>query len=261
MSGRDSGFVMLSKRIRAMGGAHWLVLFGLILTGWMALWMMSVPAETRELSRIYGVDFWVELCLATPDISGFPKLFLMWSLMSAAMMLPTALPSFATYDDLSTQAETSFGKLVLGYLAVWIGFSALAAAAQIAFMRAGLLDGVGSSRSALFSAALLLLAGGYQFSALKDACLTQCRMPLTFFMQHWDEGPLRMGIRLGAVCLGCCWALMLLGFVGGVMSLGFMALATVIMVFEKLPDLGRYVSKPLGVILIMSALWVAVIGI
>ena len=80
-------------------------------------------------------------------------------------------------------------------------------------------------------------------------------------MQHWDEGPLRMGIRLGAVCLGCCWALMLLGFVGGVMSLGFMALATVIMVFEKLPDLGRYVSKPLGVILIMSALWVAVIGI
>lgn len=246
----DSEGNVFAQRIRSMGAPHWLTLFGLILVGWVSLWLMSVPAETREFSRIYGADFWVELCLATPDLSGFPKLFLMWALMSAAMMLPTALPSFATYEDLGSSADIRFGVLVSGYLTIWLGFAAGAAAAQIGFMRLGLLDGLGTSRSAIFSATLLFLAGGYQFSALKDACLSQCRMPLTFFMQHWEQGPFRMGLRLGAVCLGCCWALMLLGFVGGVMSLGFMALATVIMIFEKLPDIGRYISKPLGYILI-----------
>lgn len=251
---------MLAKRIRGMGAPHWLGLFGLILAGWVALWLMSVPAETRALGRVYGAEFWLELCLATPDISGFPKLFLMWALMSAAMMLPTALPALATYEDLGASAETRFGALVGGYLLIWLGFAAVAAGAQIGFMRLGLLDGLGTSRSALFSAALLVLAGGYQFSALKDACLSQCRMPLTFFMQYWSEGAFRMGLRLGAVCLGCCWALMLLGFVGGVMSLGFMALATVIMVVEKLPDLGKYISKPLGFGLIAAGAWVAATG-
>ena len=77
---------------------------------------------------------------------------------------------------------------------------------------------------------------------------------LTFFMQHWDEGPFRNGLRLGLDCVGCCWALMLLGFVGGTMNLGFMALATVMMTLEKLPDIGRYVTKPLGVALVLSGL-------
>ncbi len=251
---------MVAGRIRSMGAAHWLTLFGVILLGWVALWFMSVPVETRELSQIYGADFWVSLCLATPDITGYPKLLLMWSLMSAAMMLPTALPSFATYDDLGASAETNFSALVLGYLAIWLGFAAVAAALQIGFMRFGLLDGLGTSRSAVFSAILLLIAGGYQFSRLKDACLSKCRMPLTFFMQHWEDGAFAMGLRLGAVCLGCCWALMLLGFVGGVMSLGFMGLATIIMIFEKLPELGRYISAPLGVVLIASAPVVLLFG-
>lgn len=252
---------MLAGRIRSMGAAHWLILYGVILAGWAVLWMMSVSVETRELSRIYGADFWLSLCLATPDISGFPKLFLMWSLMSAAMMLPTALPSFAAYDDLGASTETNFASLIAGYLIIWLGFSAVAAALQIGFMRAGLLDGLGTSRSAVFSAILLLLAGAYQFSPVKEACLSKCRMPLTFFMQHWDEGPFRNGLHLGAVCVGCCWALMLLGFVGGVMSLGFMGLATLIMIFEKLPDLGRYVSAPLGVILLASAPVVLLAGL
>jgi len=105
---------------------------------------------------------------------------------------------------------------------------------------------LGTSQSAVFSAVLLAIAGGYQFSPIKEACLAKCRMPLTFFMEHWEEGPFKMGVRLGAVCLGCCWALMLLGFVGGVMSLGFMGLATIIMIIEKMPDYGKYISAPLG---------------
>ena len=118
--------------------------------------------------------------------------------------------------------------------------------------RAELVSAFGDSRSNALSGALLMGAGAYQFSAIKEACLSKCRMPMTFFMQHWDEGPLRNGLRLGAVCLGCCWALMLLAFVGGVMNVVFMGLATIIMVFEKLPDLGRYITRPLGGILIAA---------
>jgi predicted metal-binding membrane protein len=84
-------------------------------------------------------------------------------------------------------------------------------------------------------------------------------MPVTFFMAHWDEGALRNGLRLGAVCLGCCWALMLLGFVGGVMSLGFMGLATVVMTLEKL-HAGAWITRPLGGVLIGTGLVVALLG-
>ena len=97
-----------------------------------------------------------------------------------------------------------------------------------------------------------MLAGAYQFSALKAACLTLCRAPLAFFMTHWAEGPWRNGLRLGAVCLGCCWALMLLAFVGGVMNLAFMAVAMVLMALEKLPAIGRHVTRPLGGALMVS---------
>ena len=237
---------MLAARIRAMGAAHWLVLFGLILAGWIALWLMAVPAETRALSKIYGAEFWISLCLSTPSITGYFNLFLMWALMAAAMMLPTALPALATYDDLSQSTDTNFALLTTGYLVIWLGFAAVAAGLQIGLFQLGLLDGLGTSQSAVFSAVLLAIAGGYQFSPIKEACLAKCRMPLTFFMEHGEEGPLKMGVRLGAVCLGCCWALMLLGFVGGIMSLGFMGLATIIMIIEKMPDYGKYISAPLG---------------
>ena len=247
---------MWSDKIRAMSGAHWLTLFGLILLSWTALYAMSVPAELRGLEKIYGGDFWVELCAITPDAAGYLRMVLMWSLMSAAMMAPTILPALATYDDLSHVSEgASFGALVSGYLVVWLGFSVIASGLQMALVQAGLIGAFGSSLSAGLSGALLIMAGLYQFSSMKEACLSKCRQPMTFFMQHFEEGPWRNGLRLGLVCLGCCWALMLLAFVGGVMSVGFMGLATVIMVVEKLPDLGRYITKPLGGLLLMAGAW------
>ncbi|WP_071674986.1 DUF2182 domain-containing protein [Nioella nitratireducens] len=245
-----------------MRGPHWLALFGLILLAWAILYMMSVPADLRAAGQLYGPDFWSDFCTLTPDGAGFSKMAVMWALMSAAMMAPTALPAFATYEDLSrTGAETRFGALVAGYLSVWLGFSLVAAAAQVVLFRAGLLDPFGTSLSAVLSAGLLALAGAYQFSRLKEACLSKCRAPLTFFMQHWDEGPMRNGVRLGLVCLGCCWALMLLGFVGGVMNIAFMGLATLLMVIEKLPDVGRWLTRPLGVALLAGAAWVAFTGL
>ncbi len=237
-----------------MGAPHWLALFGLILAAWVILYMMSVPADLREAGALYGAEFWKDLCTLTPDGAGLARMVLMWALMSAAMMAPTVLPALATYEDLSqTGTATSMGRLLAGYLSVWLGFSVLAAGAQMVLFQAGLLTPLGQSAAAPLSAALLTIAGLYQFSSAKEACLSKCRRPLMFFMSHWDEGPLRNGVRLGLVCLGCCWALMLLAFVGGVMNLAFMGLATLIMVLEKLPEIGRYITRPLGVVLILAA--------
>jgi predicted metal-binding membrane protein len=249
---------MIAARVRRMGGGHWLALFALILAAWGALYAMALPGDLRSGAAIYGADFLQSLCIVTPDAAGFGRIVLMWALMSAAMMAPTALPAFATYDDLGHGAETRFGALVAGYLAVWLGFSLIAAGAQMALFQAGLLSAFGDSRSGVLSAVLLAMAGLYQFSPLKAACLSRCRRPLVFFMAHWDEGPARNGVRLGLVCLGCCWALMALAFVGGVMNLAFMGLATVIMVLEKLPDPGRRLTRPLGVALLAGAGWVLV---
>ena len=251
--------MQLSTRIRAMRGPHWLVVFGLVLAGWAMLYAMALPSDIRAAGRFYGAEFWGALCTVTPDAAGLAKLWLMWAAMAAAMMLPTFLPALATYEDLAASGAVSArGVLALmaGYLGVWLGFSALAAGAQMALTGAGLVTPLGQSGARWFSAALLAGAGAYQFTALKEACLSQCRQPLTFFMQYWRPGPAhaaRMGLRLGAVCLGCCWALMALAFVGGTMNLAWMGLATVLMIFEKLPDLGRLLTRPLGVALIIAA--------
>lgn len=246
---------MVSQLVRTMSAPRWLALFGLILGAWVLLYLMAVPVELRDAGAIYGREFWADLCTLTPDSAGLARMILMWALMSAAMMAPTVLPALSTYDDIGRAASgTSMGKLVGGYLTVWLGFSVAAAGAQMLLFRAGAMDPLGQQLAAPVSALLLGLAGLYQFSPVKDSCLSKCRHPLTFFMSHWDEGPWRNGLRLGAVCLGCCWALMLLGFVGGVMNLAFMGLATLIMVLEKLPDIGRFVTRPLGVILCLAAL-------
>ncbi|MCV2892209.1 DUF2182 domain-containing protein [Lentibacter sp. XHP0401] len=238
---------MILSRIKTMTGLHWLALFAMIALAWAALFAMAVPAEMRAFSSLYGAEFWQALCTVTPDTAGFARLFLMWALMSAAMMAPTALPAFGTYDDLvRSTGRGHFTLLVTGYLLVWLGFAVLAAAVQMALTLVGAVDLLGQSQSPVLTAGLLIGAGLYQFSALKDACLSKCRRPISFFMQHWEEGPWRNGVRLGLVCLGCCWALMLLGFVGGVMNLAFMGLATLMMILEKLPEIGQRLTWPLG---------------
>ena len=239
--------VSIAPRIRKMTAPHWLGLYGLILLAWVLLFAMQLPSDLVAAANIYGAEFWEALCRIEPGLAGAPNIFVMWALMSAAMMAPTALPAFSTWDDLvQTRHAPGFGWLVGGYLVVWLGFALIATVAQLLLAGAGLLTPLGESANAWLSAALLLGAGVYQFSTLKDACLSKCRRPLTFFMQHWDEGPWRMGLLLGAVCLGCCWALMALAFVGGTMNLLWMGGAMVLMMLEKLPQIGARLTAPLG---------------
>ncbi|MDN3721117.1 DUF2182 domain-containing protein [Roseibium salinum] len=181
----------------------------------------------------------LQLCTGLAAETGYASAMLMWSLMALAMMAPTAFPAFRTYSDLTrTNAASalSLAVLVAGYMTVWLGFSALAALLQIRLSALELLWPLGRSASPALSGALLVLAGLYQFSSLKAACLSACQSPMAFFIGHWrpgTAGALRLGLRLGAVCLGCCWALMLLAFVGGTMNLTFMGLAMVLMTLEK----------------------------
>ncbi len=230
---------MIATRIRAMTVNHWTWFFGGVLALWALLFAMAIsPGQ--------GTGFWDAICRVGAGDAGLLGAVIMWTLMSGAMMAPTALPAFAAYDDLPGTDSRGFLHLLAGYLTVWAGFAVVVAGVQVTLGDLGLINGEGQSQSRWMTAGVFAAAGLYQFSALKEACLTRCRAPLAFFMSHWTEGPFRNGLRLGADCLGCCWALMLLAFVGGTMSLLFMGLAMVLMTLEKLPVWGREITKPLG---------------
>ncbi|MFC2969049.1 DUF2182 domain-containing protein [Acidimangrovimonas pyrenivorans] len=237
--------------------ALWGGFFALVLAAWAILWLMAQQQAGGPGAVAPG--FWTALCGGGAASAAPLAVTLMWAVMAAAMMAPTAAPSLRTYLDLGhagAGGAAGFVALLAGYLAVWAVASLGFGSAQLALARAGLLTPAGQSTSLGLSAALCAVAGAYQFSRLKEACLSQCRAPLTFFLQHWRPGPsgaLEMGLRLGAVCLGCCWALMGLAFVGGMANLWWMGLATLLMVFEKLPDLGRPLTRPLGVVLLAAA--------
>lgn len=240
----------------------WPGFYGLVLLAWAALWAMG--QELRGFAA-YGPEFWLALCRAGAADLAFAPLVAMWAVMAAAMMAPTFVPALATFLGLPARpgALAEAWALVAGYLALWAGASVLFAGAQWGLARQGWLAPDGRSLSGLFTAVLFLLAGGYQFTALKMGCLTRCRLPLTYFMEHWRPGlrpAFAIGLRLGADCLGCCWALMALAFVGGMGNLLWMGLATAVMVLEKLPEVGRPVTRPLGWVLVAAGVVTAVVS-
>ncbi|MEP4766949.1 MAG: DUF2182 domain-containing protein [Roseibium sp.] len=236
----------------------WIAFFGIVLAAWATLFLMQPDLDLPDGWQMVGADYLASLCRPASDY-GIGGLIAMWSLMALAMMAPTIAPALKTYLDLTHTngaTLTGFSGLIIGYLVVWVVFSVPAALLQSALDTQGLLDPFGRSSEAILTAGLLALAGIYQFSNLKNACLNQCQSPLVFFLSNWKDGPLgavRMGLHLGLICLGCCWALMLLAFVAGTMNLAFMGLAMVLMTFEKLPQIGRYLTLPVGLVLLAGA--------
>ncbi|GHF67954.1 DUF2182 domain-containing protein [Seohaeicola zhoushanensis] len=238
--------------------------FAAILLSWVLLYSMSTgmgldligrPDAAAEMMRRMdpGMDMYMPMAAFWPLVG-------MWALMMAAMMLPTMVPTLTTYEDLMASANGSRAGwlgLLAGYGLVWGGFALLIAGVQLALLHGGIIDMLGIARSRWFAGGLLAVVGLFQFTRLKETCHGVCHSPMGYFLSHWRPGAaggLRMGLALGVYCVGCCWGFMVLGFVGGMMSLLWMGLATVFMVVEKLPQIGHYVVKPMGVLLILAGM-------
>jgi predicted metal-binding membrane protein len=186
--------------------------------------------------------------------------FAMWSVMMIGMMSATAFPVLSLFSGMQkNRTGRAPDKTVLlfgvGYLIVWIGFSSVAALAQWALHEAAVLSTGMATTSSVLAGIVLLLAGAYQLTPTKGACLRQCQSPLGFLMTNWREGAkgaLAMGLKHGKYCLGCCWALMCVLFVVGVMNLAWVAALTGFILIEKFGRSGFYVAR-LGGVAMMAA--------
>jgi predicted metal-binding membrane protein len=188
----------------------------------------------------------------------------MWAVMMVAMMLPSAAPTILLFAVVSRRRRLEGRPAVpaavftLGYLLVWMLYAAAAATAQWELHRLALLSPAMASASPLLGGGLLVAAGVYQWMPLKGACLSHCRSPLGFFSTEWREGAwgaLLMGMRHGSFCVGCCWLLMALLFVAGVMNLLWVAAIAGFVLLEKLLPGGARLGKAVGVLLILWGVW------
>ena len=246
----------------------WLCFFAVILAAWWAMYAMSMGMDLDLLgrpgeagARMAAMDPRMPMYM---PMANFGPLFAMWAGMMAAMMLPTLVPTLRAYEDLMVSADgtrAGWMGVLAGYSVVWVAFAAFIAGVQLALLYGGVVDMLGIAKSSWMSGGLLIVVGLFQFSRTKEVCHGVCHSPAMYFLGNWHrdaKGGLRMGLGLGAFCVGCCWGFMALGFVGGVMNLAWMGLATLFMVIEKLPQIGHYVTKPMGVALVIAG--IAVLG-
>jgi predicted metal-binding membrane protein len=209
--------------------------------------------------------------MATPAgwTAGYAVLmFFMWWIMMIAMMLPSAAPTVLLYAVVNRKAAAQKGErarawsmaaFTAGYLVAWVTFSLVATSLQWAFELAGLLSPMMlNSTSAALAGSILVVAGLYQLTPLKHACLQHCRGPIQFLSQHWRPGAfgaLRMGLHHGAYCLGCCWGLMAILFFGGIMNLYWIIGLALVVLIEKLAPFGYRVGQALGLVLLTWGGW------
>ena len=196
----------------------------------------------------------------------FAYVFAMWAVMMIGMMTPSVAPMILIYARVGRHAEMSgqpfaaSAWFAAGYLVAWTAFSLAATFAQWALQRAALLTPMMESASNVLGGVVLIAAGIYQWTPVKEACLSYCQAPLTFIMRHGGfrreaSGALTLGFRHGLYCIGCCWALMLLLFVGGVMNLLWIAALAALVLLEKLVPFGKLVSRVAGAAFIAMGAW------
>jgi predicted metal-binding membrane protein len=228
-------------------------------------WAWIVPMARDMYGPMTGASAW--MLRSTWDTPHLLLLWLMWAVMMAAMMLPSAVPLLLLYDGVLRRrgapgrAALQVYALGAGYLLVWTLFSIGATVLQRVLSGMLILNPMMEMPNRTAVGATLLLAGAYQLTPWKAACLSQCRSPLSFVMQRWREGvsgAVRMGVEHGAYCLGCCWALMLLLFAGGVMNLAVIIGLTAIVLIEKVTPLGVGVSRALGALMLAAGAWLVI---
>jgi predicted metal-binding membrane protein len=223
-------------------------------------WLWIVVMARDMYGPMTGASAW----MMTPnwDVPHLLLLWAMWTVMMTGMMLPSASPLVLLYGAIARRSAQGTANriyaLAAGYLIVWTVFSLGATALQRGLAALLLVSPMMEITSSRAGAMLLLLAGVYQLTPIKHACLRTCQSPLGFFMSRWRSGwsgAFGMGLEHGAYCVGCCWALMLLLFVGGVMNLTVIVVLTVFVAFEKLAPLGQHGARISGMLLMAVGFW------
>jgi predicted metal-binding membrane protein len=227
---------------------------------WFVVVRMPMPSGSLSCGAVSGMTAALSVGTALWSLRDAGLIFAMWTVMMAAMMLPSAGPMIEMHAriarGLSSENTVSTWLFAAGYLIAWTGFAAAVVPAQYLLERTGIIGD--AMRLGPLGGGLLLIATGlYQITPLKQACLTKCRTPLGFFMTQWragDRGALLMGLNHGVFCVGCCWLLMSLMFVGGVMNLALAAALTIVVLLEKAARWGGAVSRASGVVMVASGL-------
>jgi len=231
-------------RLIVLGGV-----VGLSGLAWLELWRHA-GAMAMQAAMPHPVPW------RPPDLGAAA---LMWAVMMVAMMLPAAAPMLLLFATMQrkrreqAQPATPTGCFAAGYVLIWLAWSGLAAGLQWALQALLLLSPHLATTSGLLGGGLLVLAGCYQLTPWKNTCLTHCQSPLGFFLTRWREGTwgaFRMGLHHGAYCVGCCWALMGLLFVGGTMNLVWVAAIAVFVLLEKAVARGPWLSRAAGLALV-----------
>ena len=242
---RDRWFVLAS--LAGATALAWAYL--VVMAGDMDAMAMAVFEPWR------AIDFWLML--------------VMWSVMMVGMMLPSAAPMILLYAAVSRRQRrrghvfTPTGVFAAGYVVAWTGFSIAATALQWSLEQAALLSPMMVATSPYLGGALLIAAGVYQWTTLKHACLENCRAPAEFLSRSWRNGgggAIAMGIHHGAYCVGCCWVLMGLLFVAGVMNLLWVATITAWVLIEKIAPGGYLIGRAAGVLFIAAGVYIIIRG-
>jgi predicted metal-binding membrane protein len=259
--------VTMEKMIQAVAQRDRLVV-GVALVGIAGVAWYYLAHEAEKFAAT-GVCQCAAMMIGGPDLAPWSPqtllpLFLMWAEMMVAMMLPAVTPLVLLFSKVARaraergQPYVSTAFFVSGYFAVWTAFSVGAAVAQWVLHGTALLSPQMTASSSILSGALLVTAGAFQFSPLKSACLAHCRSPLTFLMTNWSDGrtgAFLMGWKHGWFCTACCWLLMLLLLVVGVMNLLWIALLALFALSERVAPKAWRLSQISGLVLLGAGMW------
>jgi predicted metal-binding membrane protein len=253
--------VIVGAALTALTVAAWLYLLHLAsaMSDMAMPDMPTMPGMAMAMPSMHAWS-WVEVGV----------LVVMWAVMMVAMMTPAAAPMILMFSTIHRR-RTAEGRpavptaiFILGYLVVWTIYSVVAAVGQAGLHAAALLSPAMAATSPLLAGGLLVAAGVFQWTPLKRACLAACRSPLSFLMTGWREGragAFVMGLRHGLYCLGCCWVLMALLFVAGVMNLLWIAVLAVAVLVEKVVPRGDLVGRLVGVVLVAAGVLLVTRGV
>ncbi len=247
---RSIGLEAIFRRERLIIGG---CLAAMVLAAWIYLLHAKTAMPGMDMSGMPGMvmpqtDKWGVITILL--------LFVMWAVMMVAMMVPSAAPMVLAFLTLNQRRRTDgrplvpVGVFLLGYLAAWTAYSAVATLAQWRLHESALLSSTMAATSPVLSGGVLLAAGVFQWTPLKRSCLANCRSPLSFLMSEWRDGTAGafvMGLRHGVYCVGCCWVLMALLFVAGVMNLLWVAVIALFVMAEKIVLGGEWIARIGGI--------------